>query len=141
MLVLRDTLRKLGLLRKHNGRLVLTRAGLAAQRDQAVLWNHLRDRLLPDDAEFGTYATALVMLTVAGGKNQIPHLDRAAELLGIHGWRTDQGMPDRWDARTGALPALTILMNITTQRDAKRAEREVLSPVAIDLVRDVLMPG
>ena len=45
LLRFRESLQEVGLLRKAKGTLLLTRAGAAAQRDPAKLWNHLASRL------------------------------------------------------------------------------------------------
>jgi hypothetical protein len=49
LLHFRQTLQTMGLLRKHKGTLVLTRAGAAAQGDPSKLWDHLSSRLLPGE--------------------------------------------------------------------------------------------
>ena len=60
----RKALQSLGLLRKHNDKLLLTRAGSAAQQATELLWNHLADRLVPTGQGFETDVT-LSMLAYA----------------------------------------------------------------------------
>jgi hypothetical protein len=65
LLRFREGAQPLGLLRKHKGTLLLTKAGVAAQRDADILWEHLAGRLIPkSDEKFQTQAT-LLMLTYA----------------------------------------------------------------------------
>jgi hypothetical protein len=50
----RKALQALGLLRKHTGSLVLTRAGHDSHDAWQTLWNHLADRLVPNTDGFDT---------------------------------------------------------------------------------------
>ena len=61
----RKALQALGLLRKHKGSLVLTRAGRDSQAAWQTLWNHLADRLVPNTDGFETDATLLLLLCAA----------------------------------------------------------------------------
>lgn len=63
---LRESLRRLGLLRKAKGRLLLTRAGARLKADPVALWRHLRDRLPLGGDDFSTAAELVVMLDLAG---------------------------------------------------------------------------
>ena len=47
LLRFREGVQSLGLLRKHRGTLLPTKAGVAAQRDPDRLWEHLAGRLIP----------------------------------------------------------------------------------------------
>ncbi|MHB8695671.1 MAG: plasmid pRiA4b ORF-3 family protein [Solirubrobacteraceae bacterium] len=58
----RKTLQALGLLRKHKGSLLLTRAGHECHAAWQTLWNHLADRLVPITDGFETDATLLLLL-------------------------------------------------------------------------------
>jgi hypothetical protein len=46
MLRFREGVQSLGLLRKHKGILLLTNAGVAAQRDADRLWEHMAGRFI-----------------------------------------------------------------------------------------------
>lgn len=68
----RESLRTMGLLRKHKGRLLLTRAGATAQRNPMKLWAHLRERLIPaKGSDFETVAT-LILLAYAATYPTLP---------------------------------------------------------------------
>lgn len=68
----RESLRTMGLLRKHKGRLLLTRAGATAQRNPMKLWAHLRERLIPaTGSDFETVAT-LILLAYAATYPTLP---------------------------------------------------------------------
>lgn len=84
---LRDSATRLGLLRKHRGRLLATARGRTARDDPTALWHHLAERLpgRRDDAEHD--AGLLFLLAVAAGE---PGDDRAALVGGLlegTGWR------------------------------------------------------
>lgn len=71
LLRFRESLQRLGLLRKHKGRLLLTRAGAAAQRDPALLWEHLAERLIPSRGKpYDLQATLLLLFYAATSPGQ-----------------------------------------------------------------------
>lgn len=140
LLFFRESLQSLGLLRKHKGTLVLTRAGAAAQRDPGKLWNHLAARLLPTNTDSFENLTALLMVTYAAGADDenLP-LDEIASALTELGWRQQDGSPVcGWDVQRGA--ARETLVNIT-DRPRSRGERNLVSPVAATLARAALRVG
>src|SRR5690606_17347714 len=82
LLHFRQTLQSLGLLRKHKGVLLLTKAGAAARRDPAVLWEHLARRLAPGDESTFEGQASLLLLAYAGSSadGDVP-LDEIAAAL------------------------------------------------------------
>lgn len=91
---LRDSATRLGLLRKHRGRLLATARGRAARDDSGVLWRHLAERLplsRTDDAERD--AGLLLLLAVAAGEPGDDRRALIAEVLETKGWRQADGRP------------------------------------------------
>jgi hypothetical protein len=136
LLTFRESLQAIGLLRKYKGTLVLTRAGVAAQRDSAQLWSHLAARLLRGDGGFETIAT-LLLLAYAGstdGSHMLSSEITAA--LTELGWRHDDGRPLQgyeiyW------LPAVAILKNVSELPEG-RTQWTRISPAAATLARAAL---
>ena len=92
LLEFRESLQSMGLLRKYKGTLVLTKAGVAAQRDPSKLWDHLAARLSPDTDESFELQTTLVFLAYAGscGDAELPFAEMADVLTDL-GWRRSNG--------------------------------------------------
>jgi hypothetical protein len=86
---LRASAQRTGLLRISRGQLLPTKVGTALHDDPHGLFLHLAERLAgrPRDT-FARTATALVLVTVAAGRN---HRDRVAELLTAAGWGSRGG--------------------------------------------------
>ena len=113
LLQFRHSLQSAGLLRKYKGRLLLTKAGAAAQRDPARLWDHLTFRLLPgDDDGFDTPATLLLLLYAATSTGVALPLDRIAAALTALGWCRENRLPLS-GCEIHALPAFQLLSNMT----------------------------
>ena len=138
LLHFRQTLQSMGLLRKHKGTLVLTRAGAATQRDPAELWNHLAHRLpTGKDGTFESHATLLLLAYAATSNNSdnLP-LDQIATALTELGWRHPDG-------RTLAgyelyrMPAFDMLINISDQ-PVPLGHRRRITPAAATLARAAL---
>ncbi len=113
LLEFRQSLQSAGLLRKYKGRLLLTKAGAAAQRDPARLWDHLSSRLLPgDDDGFDTPATLLLLLYTATSAGVALPLDRIVAALTALGWRRGNRLPlSGYEIHD--LPAFQLLSNMT----------------------------
>lgn len=142
MLDFRQSLQRIGLLRKYKGKLLLTKAGKRAQADPAALWDHLCGHLLdaPDDT-FEAQAKLLALLCVAS-EPEGRHEHRIATALTHLGWRQRDGRPVGTDSARWALREVTdCLTNVAPrQRDRSitRAERRALAPVAVLLARGAL---
>ncbi len=120
LLKFRTSLQTVGLLRKYKGTLVLTKAGAAAQRDPAKLWDHLASRLSPaDDDGFTTPATLLLLLFAAtSAGSDLPRSTIAAALTEL-GWsRGDRTPLSGYEIRD--LPAFDMLMNMADSTDHGR---------------------
>jgi hypothetical protein len=71
LLRFREGVQSLGLMRKHKGILLLTKAGVAAQRDPDRLWEHLAGRLIPkSDEKFDAQATLLMLAFAAASSTK-----------------------------------------------------------------------
>ncbi|MFZ0832875.1 MAG: plasmid pRiA4b ORF-3 family protein [Mycobacterium sp.] len=136
LLHFRRTLQSMGLLRKHKNTLVLTRAGAAAQRDPAKLWEHLAARLVPGMPDtFECQATLLFLAYAASSINAAPPLDEIATALTELGWRHPDGPPVR-GSLLYRLSAHDVLTNVT-DRPASWDERRI-SAAAAALARAAL---
>jgi hypothetical protein len=137
LLRFREGVQSLGLLRKHKGTLLLTKAGVAAQRDADRLWEHLAGRLIPkSDEKFGAQATLLMLaLAAASAGSKLP-FDKIAALLAELGWRYSDGRSIS-ESSLRQLPAYEVLINVTDQPVA-RALRNIISPAAAALARRAL---
>lgn len=117
VLHLRESAQKMGLLRKHRGRLLLTSCGSAVREDPAALWSHLAERMpLKSSATYEVQAGLILLICVAAGFTGT--LDETiGRLLAAIGWVNSDGTPltdiaasqAAWDTRTvlrrlGALP-------------------------------------
>jgi len=137
LLDFRQTLQSMGLVRKHKGTLVLTRAGAAAQRDPAELWDHLAMRLVPGgDDSFESQATLLLLAYAGSSDNSELPIDQVAMALTELGWRHSDGAPVS-GSTLYRLPAYDVLINIS-DHPTRWAERHHISPAAATLARAAL---
>lgn len=136
LLDFRQSLQHSGLLRKYKGTLVLTRAGAAAQRDPAQLWNHLASRLLQGGDEFETQATLLLLVYAGTSANAELPLDRIASVLTELGWRHGDGRPLEGH-ELYRLSAFHLLENVS-DRPVSWRTRNRLSTAAAALARAAL---
>ena len=134
----RQSLQSMGLLRKHKGTLVLTRAGTVARRDPVVLWKHLADRLLPRaDGSFDERAGLLLAFAGTSEDGVLP-LDEIAAALAEFGWRHQDGTPLRgYDLYR--LPQFDALINVADSLHT-RGRRGRISSAASALARAALRP-
>lgn len=133
----RRCLQDVGLLRKNKTRLLLTKAGEAAQRDVDTLWQHLAGRLVPKAGDtFGVQATLLILFYAAASADADLPFDEVAALLAELGWRHSDGRPVEGSALRH-LPAWTILTNVS-DRPVPWQRHNIVSPAAAALARDAL---
>lgn len=137
LLRFRESLQGLGLLRKAKGTLLLTKAGQAAQRDVAALWEHLAGRLVPKDGEeFTTQATLLTLAYAAVSADADLPLGRIAALLTELGWRHEDGRAVS-ESALRQLPVYGVLTNVTDQ-PVTWHRWDAISPAAAALARRAL---
>ena len=133
LLDFRQSLQKLGLLRKSKGRLLITKAGRDAQRDVVKLRDHLVDRLSRiDDDPWTRQSTLLVLLYAATSAGDELPLDAVAAALREFGWRDDRGPVQAHHLYRS--PVLDILRNVS-DRPADFADPLRVSRVAAALAR------
>jgi len=137
LLRFREIVQSLGLLRKHKGTLLLTKAGAAAQRDADRLWEHMAGRLIPkSDTKFEEQATLLMLAFAAASAGSRLPFDKMTALLAELGWRYSDGRSIA-ESSLHQLPVYQLLMNVTDQ-PVTRARRDVVSPAAAALARSAL---
>jgi hypothetical protein len=132
----RESLQSVGLLRKHKGTLVLTRAGVVAQRDSELLWEHLAARLIPSGDDFEAIATILLLMCVGTSSGGGIPLGPATAALNELGWRhSDRRLVQ--DHELYWLSAVDVLKNVSDE-PADRINRRRVSPAAAALARAAL---
>ncbi|MHB1164352.1 MAG: plasmid pRiA4b ORF-3 family protein [Candidatus Nanopelagicales bacterium] len=136
LLDFRQSLQRLGLLRKSKGRLLLTKAGRSARGDVAALREHLADRLARiDDDPWTAQATLLILLYAATSADAELPLESVAAALREFGWKTHTG-PVRAHHLYG-VAALDVLLNVS-ERPADFGDRLRISAPAAALARRAL---
>lgn len=83
---LRTAAQRLGLVRRHRGRLLPTTAGRRVRTDAAGLWRHVAEHLPTGSAQQRDPAI-LLLLAVAGGGVPPEFSSVCHEVLGVVGWR------------------------------------------------------
>ncbi len=139
LLDFRQTLQRLGLLRKHKGRLMLTRAGFAARRDSRALWDHVAAKLAaPTKDRFGHELSLLMLAYAASSRDGSIPVDSLAWALDRIGWKQRDGQQIQGFQVLHYEPGpLEILSNITGPRPP-RGSRWILTPAARTLARKAL---
>ncbi|GAA1256584.1 hypothetical protein GCM10009609_19690 [Pseudonocardia aurantiaca] len=126
VLSLRESAQKMGLLRKHRGRLLLTTRGRRLRTDPVGLWWHVAERtplMSPDPCE--TQAGLTLLIAVAAGLTGDLDVTIARTLHAI-GWMSDDGSPitggvaghAAWDT-SAALRRLDALPGTPYRRDER----------------------
>lgn len=132
----RKALQGLGLLRKHKGSLLLTRAGHDSRAAWQTLWNQLADRLVPNTDGFDTDATLLLLLYTATSPDSELRLDSIATALTHLGWQSRDGTPIV-DHDLYRLRALEVLRNVSTAH-FRRSDRWRIGREVAELARAAL---
>lgn len=141
LLTLRQSLQRMGLLRKVKGRLVLTKAGAESRGNPERLFAHLGARLLPARLDgFDEDATLLLLLFAATCDGHVD-LREVADALTRLGWATTDGRPIQpYDMYSVKDDPIRTLRNVTPGDDDDR-KRERVGPVAAALARAALLPS
>ena len=143
LLGFREDLRRLGLIRKYKGRLVLTKAGDAARTDLGSLWRQMATRLVPDMRDrFGRLAAQLVLLHAASAPGESIPAERIAQMVTALGWRRSDGSAlGRYDLSDMLVSGLPLLMNLSGSDDREAMWRGAhpIGAVASALARDALL--
>jgi hypothetical protein len=95
VLHVRETAQRTGLLRKHRGRLLLTKRGKALRADPVGLWWHIAATLRPDDDSLAAHAGLVMLLGAAAGENlRSDHFEQLVDdVLAELGWPDPHGYP------------------------------------------------
>lgn len=142
LLGFREVLQTMGLLRKRQGRLLVTKAASSARGDVPLLWRHLADRLVPTGAkDFEAEATLLLLAYAATAAPGDAPLKLAASALGHLGWR--RGSAEIGHHELFRLPAYVLLVNVDVRDVGRRRfeHRDRLSGLASALARAALRRG
>ena len=116
---LRTSAQRLGLLRVHRGRLLVTRAGTALRDDPVLLWRHVAERLVGTSKDaFARTATALLVLAAAGGRVDG---DQLAAVLTAAGWTVRGGTDVHRYAVASAAGHVDEVLDLMDAYDGHRA--------------------
>jgi hypothetical protein len=140
VLSFRESVQKLGLIRKHRGRLLLTKAGSSLRDNPDALWCYIARRLPIGKADSMDVPAGLLALAfVASDAAVHPPLGHIAEALSDLGWRHSDRSPVSADAvRWATEDTVRVLENITIG-PRRWSERRRFSAVAAELARDALL--
>jgi len=101
----RESMMRLGLLRRYRGALLATPAARKLRGNPAALWWHLAGRLPPPKlTRPHTHASILLLAAVAIGPQAAPDpLEYVARMMREAGWQRSDDTPlTNWDARAAA---------------------------------------
>lgn len=136
VLEFREAIPAIGLVRKNRGRLLLTKAGAAANGNPELVWRHLAERL-PTGAEksMGRPSGWLCILQNAVGEPD--SFDLIADAMTALGWRQDTRAPVGYRAVRDATAHVTALLeNLVASSSGWR--RHDVDPVVQDLCAQIL---
>ncbi len=139
LLDFRQTLQRLGLLRKYKGSLKLTRAGSAVRRSPRALWHHLAANLVaPSKDRFGQELSLLMLAYAASSRDGSLPVDSVAWALDRIGWRQRDGQPIKGFQLHHYEPGcLEVLANLAGPRST-RGSGWMLTAAASTLARAAL---
>jgi hypothetical protein len=142
VLSFRESVQKLGLLRKYRGRLRLTKAGGSVRANPEALWRYIASRLpLGKAGSIDVPAGLLAVPFAASSPTDKPPVGHVAEALHELGWRHSDGSPvNATDVRWAIEDTYCVLDNLTTgPRSRQWSERHKLSAAAAELAREALL--
>lgn len=138
LLMFRETLQQLKLLRKYKGKLLLTRSAAAAGTAPDSLWSLLASTLIPQAEGFERDATLVLLLHIATTpEGQDEPYDAAAHTLTQLGWREGEGPVSRYSFRD--LRAGVVLRSLAPRGTSRY--RDLVSAPAQRLAAAALLPG
>jgi hypothetical protein len=102
VLHLRQSAQRIGLLRKHRGRLLATARARALRADPVRLWWHIAERTPVTSNDESVYHAGLLYLAVVAAGITEDHETIVAELLDALGWMSGDGSPITARSAAGA---------------------------------------
>lgn len=140
LLDFRQSLQRMGLLRKYKGRLLLTRAGAAVRGRPERLWQHIAARLAPaGSGTFDEEAGLLVLAYAATSPEDPLPRDSIVAALDHLGWRRQDGRPLQFCDLYGIEQSpYDVLVNVSS-RPRTYGQRDELGPIAAALARAALL--
>lgn len=135
----RESLQSAGLLRKHQGRLVLTKTGQQARIDPARLWAQLRARLIPAKPAFDGFVGIVILLHAATTAEERLDMVAIARTMVSLGWSHQGGKPVLADDVWPVWNDLWAGIGNVGSLDGRGLMSRSLSGEALSLVRDVLL--
>jgi hypothetical protein len=139
--LLRNEVRRIGLIRKAKGRLLLTTLGRRLRDDPVRLLDHVLTRLGTPGPDFDRIATRLALLAIAGGvpvgsvraewRDQSALAEAVCRVLAFAGWRhSGGGWVDRGDVVRATREPLTVLRQMLRCVEDPTARATVARDVA-----------
>jgi hypothetical protein len=140
LLDFRQSLQRMGLLRKYKGKLLLTRAGAAVRGRPDQLWRHLAAWLAPGGSCTFADEAGLLVLAYAATTPEDPLPRRSVVAALEHlGWRRQDGRPlEVHDLYGVEHSPYDVLLDVSPRPRTFR-ERDVLGPAAAALARAALL--
>ena len=141
VLHLRQSAQRIGLLRKHRGRLLATARGHALRADPVGLWWHLAERTPVASNDRSVYQAGLLYLTAVAAGITENHKKIVAELLDALGWMSGDGSPITARSAAGATSEVRDMlrrMGLLQRGGSVLDRREWPARNAIDFARAAL---
>ena len=128
VLHLRESATRMGLLRKHSGRLVRTPRGRAVAADPLALWWQLAERMPPRSADACETQAGLILLAAVAAQSADDLDATIARFLDAMGWMSSDGTPlTETMAAHAALDTKTVLRRL----GAFAGDRRALGPARL----------
>jgi hypothetical protein len=137
VLHLRESAQRMGLLRKHRGRLLATARGKAVCADPVALWRHLAERMPASSNDRCERQAGLLYLLAVAAEDADPD-GVVVDLLGAIGWMNGDGTPlSRSTASRAAWDTKDVLQRLRMLECGLRAvdRRERVTPGAVAFAR------
>ena len=141
VLDLRQSAQKIGLLRKHRGRLLATARGRALRTDPVGLWWHLAERTPVASNDRCVYQAGLLYLATLAAGITADQGTIVAELLDALGWMRGDGSPITTTSAAGATSEVTDMlrrMGLLPRAGSARDGQEYPTRNAVDFARAAL---
>lgn len=139
VLHLRETAQRMGLLRKHRGRLLLTATGRTLRDDPAGLWWHLAERTPPRTRDEAQRLAGVVTLLAVAAEADEEHHDLVADVLADLGWRqADRTPPSSHTAARLAWDTTAVLRRLGGLADHRGSRHASPTPRGVAFARAAL---